>query len=167
MKSHMLVWIQRAVASLFFLGYIPGMPGTVGSAATVAGLWYISAHTHVSFTPMFWWLSAIALTAFSILASSRPRDVFGADDPKQVIIDECAGQYITFMMIPLSLNTLLLGFLLFRFFDIVKPFPVYRMEEVEGGAGITMDDVVAGIMANVSLMIIVWAYHVVKAWLGY
>jgi phosphatidylglycerophosphatase A len=80
-----------------------------------------------------------------------------------VIIDECAGQFLTFLFVPLTLNTLVLGFLLFRFFDIVKPFPIYKMEELEGGVGITMDDVVAGIFANLSLLAIVAGYHIVKA----
>ena len=68
-------------------------------------------------------------------------------------------------MIPISLKTLLLGFLLFRFYDIVKPFPVYQMQELEEGVGVTMDDVVAGVLANVSLMIILAVYGWVKGYL--
>jgi phosphatidylglycerophosphatase A len=156
-------WLQKAVSSLLFLGYIPMIPGTIGSAVTVFGLWYLQTHTHAVFSPLQWWIAVIALIGFSIVVSSRPREVFGREDPPQVIIDECAGQLITFFMVPLSLNTLLLGFLLFRFFDIVKPFPIYKLEEVEGGVGITMDDVVAGVMANVSLLAILQAYNIVKS----
>jgi len=156
-------WMQKAGASLFFIGYIPLMPGTIASLLVAAVLWYVRYQRHVTITPQVWWICALALTALSVLLSSKPRQVFGHEDPKQVVIDECAGQFITYFFVPLTLNTLVLGFLLFRFFDIVKPFPIYKMEELEGGIGITMDDVVAGIFANVSLMAIVWGYHMVKA----
>ena len=156
-------FIQKAVASILFLGYFPLMPGTIGSALVVFGLWYLQYHVHAVFSPQQWWIAIIAFTALSIVVSSRPKEVFHRDDPHQIIIDECAGQLITFFFIPLTLNTLLLGFLLFRFFDIIKPFPIFKMEELEGGLGITMDDVVAGVFANISLMIILQAYHIVKA----
>jgi phosphatidylglycerophosphatase A len=155
-------WIQKTVATVFFVGYLPWMPGTFGSALVVAALWYVSYHTHYALTPALWWSMGVALTAFSIIAASRPQEVFHADDPKEVVIDECAGQFITFFFLPLSLNVLVLGFLLFRFFDIVKPYPIYKMEELEGGLGITMDDVAAGVAANISLMAVLFGYHLVK-----
>jgi phosphatidylglycerophosphatase A len=161
----LLNWIQKIGATVFFVGYFPWMPGTIGSALSVAGLWYAQRHVHCNVTPRMWWVAAVLLTALSMALSSRPKQVFNHDDPKPVIIDECAGQFITFFLIPLTLNTLVLGFLLFRFFDIVKPFPIYKMEELEGGVGITMDDVVAGIFANLTLMSILWGYLFVKAWI--
>ncbi|HEX7510995.1 MAG TPA: phosphatidylglycerophosphatase A [Chitinivibrionales bacterium] len=159
----LLQWLQRAGASVFFLGYIPLMPGTIGSALIAGALWYLQRYRHIALTPQVWWLCALALIVVSVLLSSGARHIFGHEDPKQVIIDECAGQFITYFFVPLTLNSLILGFLLFRFFDIVKPYPIYKMEELEGGIGITMDDVVAGVFANVSLMVVVWGYHVVKA----
>jgi phosphatidylglycerophosphatase A len=156
-------FFQKIFATIFFLGYFPLMPGTLGSALVVFGLWYFQLHKHMVFSPLQWWLAIVALSALSIAVSSRPKEVFHQEDPKQVIIDECAGQLVTFFFLPLTLNTLLLGFLLFRFFDIVKPFPIYKMEELDGGIGITMDDVVAGVLANVSLMGILKMYHLVKA----
>jgi phosphatidylglycerophosphatase A len=155
-------FIQKTIASLFFLGYFPWMPGTIGSAAVVGALWFLRYHTHIALSPLSWWVAMILLTAVSIAASSRSMEIFKADDPKQVIIDECAGQFITFFLAPLSLNVLVLGFLLFRFYDIVKPYPIYKMEELEGGIGITMDDAAAGVFANVSLMAVLAGYHFVK-----
>ncbi|MGB7567161.1 MAG: phosphatidylglycerophosphatase A [Chitinivibrionales bacterium] len=155
-------WIQKIFASVLFIGYFPWMPGTIGSALVTFALWYLTYHAHYSPTPIQWWTGGIGLSAFSVIMASRPREVFHADDPKQVIIDECAGQFITFCFLPLSLNVLVLGFLLFRFYDIVKPFPIYKMEELEGGLGITMDDVMAGVFANISLMAVLFGYHVVK-----
>jgi phosphatidylglycerophosphatase A len=161
----LLNWVQKALASVFFIGYIPWMPGTIGSALVVAALWYLRFRFHVTLPPQSWWIIAFCLSAFSVAVSSRPREVFGHEDPKPVIIDECAGQFITFLFIPLTVRTLVLGFLVFRFFDIIKPFPVYKMEELESGLGITMDDVVAGVYANICLVGILWVYYWISVWL--
>ncbi len=160
--------IRKIGASVFFLGYVPYAPGTIGSAAAVAGLWYANSRWGDFLTPeriALYWVGLIIVTGISIFLSSRCVEVFGSNDPSQIIIDEVAGQLITFFMIPLSLHTFVLGFFLFRFFDIVKPFPVYQMQEAEDGVGVTMDDVVAGVLANASLMIILAVYHWIKAYL--
>lgn len=163
-----LYWIRKAGASLFFLGFIPLAPGTLGSAVTVGAMWYLNEKYDRFLSPeylVFYWGAIMLLIAISIFLSSNSKEVFGSDDPSPVIIDEVAGQFITFFMIPLSIRTLVIGFLLFRFFDIVKPFPVYHMEEIEDGVGITMDDVAAGVLANISLLLILAGYHWVKAYL--
>jgi phosphatidylglycerophosphatase A len=164
MKTSLLIWVQRACASVLFLGYIPFISGTIGSAAMTAAIWWACCHRHLRpVTALGLWAAGLAVTAFSIAVASRPRDVFGGDDPKEVIIDECAGQLITFLFIPLSIKTLILGFFLFRFFDIVKPYPIHKFEALDGGLGITMDDVAAGVFSNVTLIVILWVYHAVKA----
>ena len=166
MKKTILQWIRKTLSSLFFLGYIPLMPGTVGSLVTVGLLWYYRDSVAYLFMPQHattFWLYYIIFLAITIFLSNDSKETFGAEDSKHIIIDECAGQIITFFLHPLSWRVLLLGFLLYRFYDIVKPFPVYKFEEIEDGLGVTMDDVAAGVMANVSLFIIIWAYHVIKA----
>jgi len=159
-------FFRRTGASMMYLGYFPFASGTLGSAVTVLGVWYV----HQKFPFFFdiqhilWYWGAIFLvTAISIILSTKSKDVFGRDDPPQVIIDELAGQFITFFLIPISIYTLIAGFLLFRFFDIVKPFPVYKMEDMDDGVGITMDDVAAGVYANISLLLILAVYHWIKA----
>jgi phosphatidylglycerophosphatase A len=165
-----LYWIRKAGASLFFLGFIPGPSGTYGSAAAVAGIWYLSRNDLLSGyfnarQPLIWWASCIALVAISLFFSSRAKDTFGKDDPGPVIIDEVAGQFITFFMVPLSWRTLVAGFFLFRFFDIVKPFPVNDMQQLDDNVGITMDDVLAGVYANIVLLLILACYHWMKGYL--
>jgi phosphatidylglycerophosphatase A len=161
MKHPIIIWLQKACATLLFIGYIPWASGTIGSAVTVGALWWFFCRTNAAVQPLTWWLLGLAVTAFSTIVSSRPREVFGSEDPREVIIDECAGQIVAFLFVPLNIKTLVLGFVLFRFFDIVKPFPVHRMETLEGGLGITMDDVLAGILANVCMLAIMYAYHFV------
>ena len=158
-------WLQKAGASVMFIGYMPWMPGTFGSAVVIAALWYMRYKTHFVPTTAMWWFAIIALTAISIVLASRPKEIFNSEDPKQVVIDECAGQLITFFLIPLSYNTLILGFLFFRLYDIVKPYPVHNVEELDGGLGITLDDVLAGIYANVSLAVCLLIYHFIASYL--
>jgi phosphatidylglycerophosphatase A len=161
-------WIRRALGSCGFLGYIPPAPGTLGSLLVVVLLWLFRGRLAPYFAPGYnvhYWIAALALIAASILVANNAREDFNAADPKQFILDECAGQFVTFFMVPFSWKALVLGFLLFRFFDIVKPFPVYNMEEIEGGVGITMDDVAAGVMANISLMGMIFVYHAIKNYL--
>lgn len=150
-----------------FLGYLPAS-GTFASAATVAGLWFCQpklTSLHITTGSMKFWLLAMAMIGISIVLSSRSRELFGKEDSGKIVIDEVAGQFITFLFIPLTIRTLVLGFVLFRFFDIIKPWPVYKMEELDDGIGVTMDDVAAGILANISLSIILFAYYAVKSYL--
>jgi phosphatidylglycerophosphatase A len=88
---------------------------------------------------------------------------FGKDDPNVVIIDEVAGQTLTFLFVPLSAPVLLVGFILFRFFDIIKPYPIHLFEQMDEGVGIMMDDIAAGIMSCVSLNLLLIVYNFIIA----
>jgi len=169
MKLSFINWIRRIFASLFFIGYFPFGSGTIASALVVVALWFTRDTTAVFFGGphgyVYYWIAMLVLIAISCFLSSKSREAFGTEDAPQVVIDEIAGQFIVFFLVPLTLKTLILGFLLFRFFDIVKPFPVYVMEDMEEGVGVTMDDVAAGVLANVSLLIILALYHAVRAYL--
>jgi phosphatidylglycerophosphatase A len=163
-----LAWLRRAGASLLFIGYFPWASGTVGSAVTVAGIWYLNMKFPSYFTSahyLHYWFAMMVITVVSIFLSNDSKNVFGDDDPSPVIIDEVAGQLVTFFMIPLTLKTMIAGFLLFRFYDIVKPWFVNNLQELEEGAGITLDDVAAGVLANVTLMLLLLGYNWVRAYL--
>ncbi|HEX3019446.1 MAG TPA: phosphatidylglycerophosphatase A [Chitinispirillaceae bacterium] len=167
-KWSLIYWIRKIGASLFFLGYFPFASGTIGSLVGVAGIWYAQSKIGDLHSPErlpLYWGSIFVLVAISIFLSSRSKDVFGSDDSSRIIIDEVAGQVITFFMIPISIKTLLIGFLLFRFFDIVKPFPINDMQELDGGVGVTMDDVLAGVFANICLFLILGGYQLIRSYL--
>jgi phosphatidylglycerophosphatase A len=160
-------WLRKVVASVLFIGYLPAS-GTAASAVTVAALWFVGRYTHLfrmTDGALGYWFVVLAMIACGIFFSSRSRELFGKEDSGRIVIDEVAGQLVTFLFVPLTLRTLVTGFFLFRFFDIVKPFPVYRMEELDDGVGVTMDDVAAGILANISLHILLFVYHAVKTYL--
>lgn len=135
------------VATFFGMGRMHPGPGTWTSAATTL-LWTAVAH----FIPNHWQtLAAITLAVLAVLigipAATRVARATGLKDPQFVVIDEVAGQFIAFVGIPLSWKSLLVGFILFRAFDIVKPPPVRQLERIPEGAGIVLDDVGAGIYA--------------------
>ncbi|GAB6095103.1 phosphatidylglycerophosphatase A [Desulfatiferula olefinivorans] len=129
-------------------------PGTVG---TLVG---IPLYGLLSFfdTPALWpviCLSVIALIILAVVVADRAVAILNADDPGCVVIDEIAGFLVTTAGIGFSLPSVILGFLLFRLFDIWKPFPVRYLEDtLPGGAGVVLDDVAAGIMAHIVLRVL-------------
>jgi len=134
------------IATFFGVGRLRPGPGSWGSAATVL-LWAIVAHS-ISATSQPAAASVLALMAvlIGIPAATRVSRASGLD-PQFVVIDEVAGQLISFIGIPISWKTLLAGFILFRVFDILKPPPVRQLERIPEGAGIVLDDLGAGLYA--------------------
>ena len=133
----------------------PG-PGTWASGVTVL-LWWLAAQAiapdwHVPVAV----LAALAISLIGIPPSTVVARESGREDPGFVVIDEVAGQMIALIGAPLSWKYLIAGFILFRSFDIVKPFPLRRLEKLPAGLGIMMDDVGAGIYALVLLQL--WLY---------
>jgi phosphatidylglycerophosphatase A len=92
-----------------------------------------------------------AVTLLGVLAAGRVARLLGRKDPGLVVVDEVAGQWITFLALPMTPVTALAGFLLFRLMDIVKPWPARDLERLPGGFGIMADDVAAGIYAHLVL----------------
>jgi phosphatidylglycerophosphatase A len=139
------------VATFFGFGRLRPGPGSWGSAATVV-LWAILAR----WIPGQWlvWaaiLGAIVAVLVGIPAATAVSRASGLKDPQFVVIDEVAGQLITLVGAPLGWISLLAGFILFRGFDILKPFPIRRLERLPEGVGIVVDDVGAGLYALICM----------------
>jgi phosphatidylglycerophosphatase A len=127
------------------VGYTPVAPGTVGSAAGLL-LWAV--------LPPLASVQGAAIVVLFIVGSwsgSVAEQHFGRSDPGQVVIDEVMGMLITLFMNPVGWAGIGLAFLLFRAFDIVKPYPANRLERLHGGLGIMADDGMAGVYANLAL----------------
>ncbi len=137
----------KLVATFFGAGLLHPGPGSWGSAATVFLWWLASGWINPHWQPT----AAILLAAVAILigipAATHMARSTGLKDPQFVVIDEVAGQLITLIAVPVSWKSLLLGFILFRGFDIVKPPPVRQLEHLAEGFGIVLDDVAAGLYA--------------------
>lgn len=137
----------KAVATFFGVGRLHPGPGTWGSAATILLWWAVSHAVHPQCQTAAAILLAVAAIAIGIPAATQVARGSGIIDPQFVVIDEVAGQLITLIAIPVSWQSLLLGFILFRGFDIVKPPPVRNLERLPEGYGIVIDDVGAGLYA--------------------
>jgi phosphatidylglycerophosphatase A len=137
------------VGTFFGAGRLRPGPGSWGSAA--AALLWLAAGTllHLGAVPLAWLTLAAALAAIAIgiPAATVVERESGREDPGHVVIDEVAGQWIALIHSRLDLSHLLAAFLLFRFFDIVKPWPARQLESLPAGWGIMLDDVAAGVYA--------------------
>jgi phosphatidylglycerophosphatase A len=135
------------------LGMFPVAPGTVGSLAGLA----LCLAIRSARAP---WLEGLAIVLVFVAgtwAATQAERHFSTTDPGPVVIDEVLGQLITLAFLPASPSGYLAGFLLFRLFDIVKPWPVSRLEALPGGLGIMADDAMAGVYGLVALRLLAWA----------
>lgn len=137
------------VGTFFGAGLLRPGPGTWGSAA--AGLLWLGAAGlfHLAPGPLGWWtlVAALCALAIGVPAATIVERESERPDPGQVVIDEVAGQWIALLFARVNLSHLLAGFLLFRLFDIVKPWPARQLEHLPAGWGIMLDDVAAGVYA--------------------
>jgi phosphatidylglycerophosphatase A len=136
--------------TFFFAGHFPIAPGTFASLITVAIIWF--------FIPPFFYIllpAGIGLLLLSVWLATRGEEFFGKDG-SPIVIDEVAGMVISLCFVSKDIRSFAGAFLLFRLFDIVKPPPARSMERLKGGWGVTLDDVIAGIYANLSLQLILY-----------
>jgi len=167
----------------FGVGYIAGAPGTYGSLLAIFVYsplsWLVTVKLTFSYAysdtfqilpgamsfgvpeSVLAWLhvtiivSLLVLTLLGIWASGRSIRIFGTEDPHEAVVDEVIGQLVTFLFIPFTLSWPLIvaGFVLFRIFDIWKPYPIDLLQDLPGGLGICADDIVAGVYAGVCLSV--------------
>lgn len=145
--------IATVLATAGGAGFVPQAPGTAGSLVGVA-LYVLVSHSGASW--IYLPLLATLLIA-GIWAAGRVEAIYG-HDASQIVIDEVVGQMLTLSFATRTDSRsvavgVILGFLLFRFFDILKPFPIRRLEGLSGGIGVMADDVGAGLYALIVLLI--------------
>ncbi len=131
------------------VGYFPFAPGTFGTLLAIPIYYFLS---EIPFL-----LYEITLAGFfflSVWVSEKAGAIFEKKDDPRIVIDEIMGFFVTMLWIPKTTLSVILGFILFRFFDILKPPPIRLVERVRGGYGVVLDDVIAGVYANIVLQII-------------
>ena len=141
-----------ALATFFGAGYFPKGPGTAGSVAAILLAWplMLAGFSSISFI-----LLALVALYPAIRASGIVALESGRKDPQIVVIDEVLGQWLTLGgAVRLNWRSLLIALALFRFFDIVKPQPIRLIERIPGGAGIVLDDMMAGVFAALALFVL-------------
>ncbi len=142
--------MNLALATGGFIGRLPWAPGTFGSLLALP-LCFVLAYLPFIVATLF--IAVFTVAAIAIAGSAET--MLGAKDPGCIVIDEVAGQMVALLGLPFNFPFVLGGFVAFRFFDIVKPFPIRWLEKrLPGGIGIVADDIVAGLMANVVLRIV-------------
>jgi phosphatidylglycerophosphatase A len=148
------------IATFFGIGHLQPGAGTWAAAVTVL-LWWAASHwIQPSLLLTVAVIASAAVTLIGIPVSTTVARESGQKDPGFVVIDEVAGQLIAVIGAPLDWKYLLAGFILFRSFDIVKPFPLRRLEGLPAGTGIMLDDVGAGLYALVLLQI--WLHFIAR-----
>ena len=139
------------LATVGGLGYFPIASGTVGSAAGVV-IYFLSRHWSASWQALL----IVVVSIVGIWASSVAARHFQREDPGAVVIDEVAGQLVTLYMTGVGWRGALLGFLIFRVLDVIKPYPANRFERLHGGLGIMADDLMAGVYGNLLVWGAIW-----------
>lgn len=142
----MLDRLAFVLASVFGAGYSPVASGTVGSLVTAVAIWLLPL------TPFRIAVALVVVTLVGIWAGGRVERVLGRKDPGLIVIDEVAGMLFSVIGLPRSLPVLVTAFLVFRLFDIWKPFPARESQALTGGIGVMVDDLIAGLYTLVLIM---------------
>jgi len=148
--------MQRAIkliTSVFYLGHIPVMPGTLGSLGALAIYYFINNNT-----ALYIIITIVIFLAGMFLCGASEK-IYGRKDPEEVVIDEACGMMLSLMFVPYSIRIMIAGFILFRIFDILKPPPLRKIESLAGASGIMLDDVAAAIYTNIILQILTRTLH--------
>jgi len=144
--------------SVCYIGFLPKFPGTWASLAALPLIYLASVYIHPLFGPL---LLAVLFSLTTLLSANGIEKVYGPDPP-QCVSDEFAGQAMVFLFIPIytsweyNLLVFVAGFLLFRFFDILKPLGIGAIQNTEGGWGVLLDDILAGIYAQICLLFVIF-----------
>jgi phosphatidylglycerophosphatase A len=161
--------MKRLLTSCFGLGRLPIAPGTWGSLPVVV-IFGSMCHFHLSGPSITLVMAVLVIAGSVICVKFAPAAIAatGKNDPGEVVADELAGQALTYLVIPFFIPVILTpvqncvitsgGFLLFRLFDIAKPWPIRKLEMLPKGWGILADDLLAGVFAAIALLIVIFSW---------
>ena len=136
------VELSEWLATCFKIGHLPIAPGTWGSLAAVIGWWLWLQYLD----PLVFIVLIITIFTIGVFATNTIIDHTGEKDPSRVIIDEVAGQWLGLLILPDGMLYIAGAFVLFRFLDIFKPWPIRQMEQFPKGWGVMLDDTLAGLL---------------------
>ncbi len=136
-----------AIATGVYVGYLPPAPGTLGSLLGLLLLWPLKPGTVQVLVTLF-------LIGVGIVVADQAARVIGGQDPPAIVIDEIAGIAVATLLLPPQVQERVVAFVVFRVFDVIKPFPARQAERLPGGFGIVGDDLIAGLYAN--LLVRLW-----------
>lgn len=139
----------KVISSCLYLGYSPIIPGTAGSLGGLA------IYLLVRDNSALYLISMVSIIALGFGVCGKAERIFGERDSGKIVIDELSGILVAFLAIPFNLSYLIIGFLLYRSLDVIKPYPLKRLERLPGSLGIMLDDIFAGLYTNFILRLII------------
>jgi len=138
----------KLITSFFYLGHSPFMPGTMGSLGGLVVYFMVRSND------ILYAFSILFLFTLGVLFAGEAEKIYKHKDPRMIVIDEACGMLLALFFVPFSIPAVILGFFLFRIFDILKPPPAKRMERKTGALGIMFDDIIAALYTNIILQVI-------------
>ena len=150
--------VALALATCLGVGFIPVAPGTFGSVAGLV-LWFL-----LPASPVVQLVAIAVIFAAGAWCGGVAEHHFGGIDPGPVVLDEVMGMWITLFLNPVGWQGAVIAFLLFRLFDVIKPYPADRLEALPGGFGVMADDGMAAVYANIALRLTIWLFATWGHW---
>ena len=148
-----MIKVHRLISTCLGIGYTPKGGGTVAAIAACIA-WYLTGAGRNESLYIRDALGTALIFGIGVWSSGKMEAAWGKDSYR-IVIDEVAGMCLTLVFVPASWQTIAIGLVLFRFFDIAKPFYIRKMEQLNGGWGVMMDDMLAGFYSNIILQLIV------------
>ncbi len=137
--------VVKCLSSFFYLGYAPKIPGFFGSLGGLL-FYFMVKHNFVLYIG-----TLIVLTVLAFFVINKAEQIYGGKDAKHIVIDEAVGMMLALFLVPSKPLAIFLAFIFFRFFDVLKPFPIKWAEKQSSPLGVMLDDVIAGVYANLSV----------------
>ena len=146
-----MMFFHKTIASWLGIGYVQNGAGTIAAVFVCILIRYYSEYINTS----EWYLISICivLSVLGSWSSQQCEKIWGADS-NRIVIDEVFGMSISMLFLPINNKTVVIGFILFRLFDIIKPWYIRRLEKIKGGIGVMADDLAAGVYANIILQLL-------------
>ena len=138
----------KFITSFFYLGHSRFMPGTMGSLGGLA-VYFLVRNNEILYG-----FSILFLFVLGIIFSGEAEKIYKRKDAKMIVIDEACGMLLALFFVPVSMFSVILGFFIFRVFDILKPPPAKRMERITGSLGVMFDDIIAALYTNIVLQVL-------------
>lgn len=149
------MWWKRLFFTGFYSGYSPVAPGTAGTVLALI-IYIVEYFIFGEYARICNLVIVILLLYPAVKLGDVGERFFGEKDPQQIVLDEMMGYWISLLFFPFNRYIIILAFLLFRAFDIIKPYPIREMEKFKGGFGIMIDDYISGVYTNILIRIIIF-----------
>lgn len=146
MRNQSLGFLIKIISSVFGIGYSPFLPGTLASlVAFLVYVFFIRGNFVAHFA------CVLSATAIGLFFSSSAEKLFGRNDARQIVLDDFNGMLLGLLFLPYNINLAVIGFIVFRIMDGLKPYPIYKIEKLHGSLGVMGDDIIAGLYTNIVL----------------